>query len=305
MPVNTPDWNTALVVGKMENPFVFSDMVFDGDYTPEGAALQLGYNVNDQHTLRLNAGGFIIDEVGLSSNDPFFVGGQLRFDSAWTKKLQTSFGIAGLALDNEEFLGATRSSTLTPTGTNTTTTWTVPNQNGGNLRSPVSGTSGSVGNLQNNFNPIIVDAAITYSLDHFWRYSAAFPIRLAGDFIHNPAASSQNTGYSVGITFGKSGRRGLWDLSYRYKHLEGDAWYEEFVDSDFGAVYRNGSVRSANSSGYIAGTNVRGHIVKASYSPYDALTLGVTAFVTELIRENPSGSESDMTRLQVDANLKF
>jgi hypothetical protein len=280
-------------------------MVFDPDYTPEGLAVQVGYKLNDKHALKLNAGGFVIDEIGTSNNDPFFVGAQLRFDSAWSKRVKTSMGIAALAIDNEEFLGASRSSTLTPSGTNTTTTWSVPNQNVGNLRSPVSGTSGTVGVPENNFNPFVADGSLTYTLDKVGFYPGAFPIRFAADFIHNPAAESQNSGFSAGITFGKSGKRGYWDVSYRYKYLEGDAWYEEFVDSDFGGVYRTASLRSGGVNGYISGTNVRGHILKAAYSPFDSLTLGVTAFITELIEENPEGADSDATRLQVDAVLKF
>jgi hypothetical protein len=29
----------------MENPFLYSDMILDGDYTPEGASLSFGYNL--------------------------------------------------------------------------------------------------------------------------------------------------------------------------------------------------------------------------------------------------------------------
>ena len=46
-----PDWTGALTVGKMENPLVFDDMVFDADYTPEGAAIQLGYTPRRHHRL--------------------------------------------------------------------------------------------------------------------------------------------------------------------------------------------------------------------------------------------------------------
>src|SRR5687768_4143216 len=34
-PVKTGPWLLSGTIGKMENPFVVSDMVFDGDYTPE------------------------------------------------------------------------------------------------------------------------------------------------------------------------------------------------------------------------------------------------------------------------------
>jgi len=304
-PINNPDWQAIVTIGKMENPFIFSDMVFDADYTPEGAAVQVAYNVNAQQTLKLNAGGFMMDEIGASSRDPYFLVAQLRWDAIWNKKLQTSFGLAAMLIDNDEMLNASRASTLTPGGTNTTTTWTIPNQNGGNLRTPISGASGTVGSLINHYNPLVADLSLTYTLDKGWHYNAPFPIRLAGDYMYNPAASSQNSACSIGITLGKSGKKGLWDLSYRYKYLEGDAWFEEFTDSDFGAIYASTSARSGGANGYIAGTNTRGHIVKASYSPADAFTLSVTGFFTELIQENPAGADSAVTRLQVDAVWKF
>ena len=63
--------------------------------------------------------------------------------------------------------------------------------------------------------------------------------------------------------------------------------------------------RHVAKAGYGAGTNTRGHIIKASYSPYDSLTLSVTYFRTELIDESPLASDSKMGRLQVDAVWKF
>ena len=308
-PIKTADWQGSFTIGKMENPFVFSDMVFDGDYTPEGAALQLTYTLNDQHALKSSAGAFVMDEISGSSHDPYFYGAQLRLESTWNKHWSSSVGVAALGVLNEDKLNATRSSTfdVTATATNvvSSTTWTVPNINGGNLRSAVGGLSGSVGNLQNNYTPVIADASVTFTLEEFWHYTAPFPIKLGADFIHNPAAENQNNGYSAGLTFGKAGKKGLWELGYRYKYLEGDAWFEELVDSDFGAFYQSGSTRSGNASGYVAGTNVKGHIIKAAYSPYNALTLGVTAFFNELIQENPAGSDSKTMRVQVDASLKF
>ena len=56
--MRTSAWQVSTTIGKMENPFAFSDMVFDADYTPEGAALQLVYTINDQHSLKLNGGAF-------------------------------------------------------------------------------------------------------------------------------------------------------------------------------------------------------------------------------------------------------
>lgn len=293
--INTPDLMLAATIGKMDNPFAFSDLVFDGDYTPEGAALQLAYSLTSQHSLKFNGGAFLLDELGAQSEDPYLYGGQLRLESAWNTKWASSLGVGWLAIENEQGLAGTVGTTVNP----------VPNQNRGNTRGPSANTS--VGALANalvyDFHPVIADAAVTYTLDKFPLYHGAFPIKLAGDFMHNPNAGSENQAWSAGVTFGKAGKKGLWEFSYRYKYLEANAWYEEFTDSDFGAFYQ--TVPAGDTGNYGSGTNVKGHVLKAAYSPYDALTLGVTAFFTELINPNPLASESKTTRIQMDASLKF
>jgi hypothetical protein len=58
-------------------------------------------------------------------------------------------------------------------------------------------------------------------------------------------------------------------------------------------------------AGYGAGTNVKGHILKLSYSPMNSIVLSATWFKTKLIHEQPGGEDSDMNRVQVDALWKF
>ena len=75
-------------------------------------------------------------------------------------------------------------------------------------------------------------------------------------------------------------------------------------------LFRSGTVasnfgNSAGATGYKSGTNVRGHIVKATYSPYDSLTFGVTYCLAELINEAAGTGSSQTGRLQVDMVLKF
>jgi polyhydroxyalkanoate synthesis regulator phasin len=280
---------SALTLGKMENPFTFSDMVFDGDYTPEGAGLTFGYNPSADHALKLNLGAFVLDEIGGQSEDAYMVGAQARWDGTWLydeahkAKLQSSAGIAVLAIGHGESL----------------TNNAVPNVNRGNTRLP------GTGELAYHYNPIVADAGLTYTFEKAPLYNGAFPIRLAGDFIYNPAAPNDNRAYSVGVTFGKSGKRGTWDLSYRWKYLEADAWFEEVTDSDFGAFYQVAQPEMGTGTGYFAGTNVKGHVFKLSYSPYNSMTLSATWLKTKLIDEPAGGSDSDMNRVQVDALWKF
>jgi hypothetical protein len=310
--LNNADWKIDLTVGKMENPFAFSDMIFDGDYTPEGLAQQFSFNLAEAHQLKLNLAQFALDELSTDSGDPFMFGAQIRLESKWNNHIATALGIGGLAITHDEALRETPASPtvlpVTDAGGNQVGTVSIPGSASSSVPNVNSGNTRNSGFLANNFNPYILDAALTYTLESFPMYSAAFPIRLAAEYMNNPAADEHNEGYSFGITFGKSGKRGLWEVGYRWKHLEADAWYEEVVDSDFGglrpATFTNTGALNARAA-YASGTNVEGHIFKASYSPYDSLTLGVTYFLAEIIANTPEGFDDDIGRLQLDAVWKF
>ncbi len=286
-PLNTTEWSGSLTLGKMENPFVFSDAVFDHDYTPEGVGLGLVYRLSKDHSLALNAGGFVLDEISSDSDDPHLVGAQLRWNAKWSPRIASTAGAAAMVIGGPENLR----------------NGDVPNINAGNTRTPLPD-----GALVYNYNPVVLDAALTYTLPEFPLYPAPFPIRLGGDYIHNPAAPDRNQAFSAGVSFGKSGKRGLWDLSYRYKYLEGDSWYEELVDSDFGAFYA-APAEGMGFSGYAAGTNAKGHIARATYSPFDSVTLSLTGFLTELIDvpavDPGANDDSQIVRVQMDAQFKF
>lgn len=299
--LNQADWSGTFIGGKMENPFVFSEVMFDSDYTPEGGALQFGYSLNDKHSLKLNTGFFSLAEVAASSHDAYLFGAQLRWDAAWEKHLTTSFGLSGLALSDKQAL------THAAAGTNPN----VPDVSRGNTR--VS----STGALTSSFNPIVVDGSVTWTRESFPMYPGAFPIKFMAEYINNPAASAnlatspigagktRGEAYSIGMTLGKSGKKGTWDLTYKWKHLESNYWFEEVVDSDHGAWYQASPFTGGGGTGYGAGTNLRGHYMRAAYSPYDSLTLSVNYYLFGLIDKPVGASSSTAGRIQVDAAFKF
>ncbi|WCJ59937.1 putative porin [Fontisphaera persica] len=281
--VNNPQWTVSVTGGKMENPFVTSDMVFDKDYTPEGAALQLQRRFNDVHTLALNGGGFVLNELGGASHDSYLVGVQTRWEAQWSLHFQTSLGVSWFGVSDVQNLASGQ----------------VFNSNRGNTRT-------AAGALVHHYNPVYVDFAATYTLEKFWRYPNPFPIRVELDYLHNPAVQDENYGWSAGFTLGKAGKRGLWELSYRYKHLGADAFFEELVDSDFGGFY--GVAPAGGAAGYGPGTNVRGHIVRLQYSPFDSTTIAVSYFLCDLINSYAAPgarASSEAGRLQVDVSWKF
>ncbi|HXF11499.1 MAG TPA: putative porin [Desulfuromonadaceae bacterium] len=281
--INDNKLTAAITVGKMDQPFTFTPMVFDGDWTPEGAAIQNVYKINASHAIALNGGVFVLDEESKLARDPVMYGGQITLNSTWTPHIDTSVGFGALNIVSRSQLATNN----------------VPTINQGNTRT-------AAGRLMANYNPVIADASLTYKFDSFPLYTGTFPIRFAAEAMENPGApSASNKGLWAGITLGKSGKKGLWDLNYRYEYLEADAWYDQVVDDDPVAFYQAAPTPGATSSGAFGGTNFKGHLVKANYSLTDSLTLSVTCLVDELIAKSPAGSQSDATRFFVDLMWKF
>jgi len=301
-PLNSEGWFLSTTIGKMYNPMQFTPAVFDADWTPEGAALQTGYTFNDQHSIVLNGAAFVEDQevngadVG-SVRAPGLFTGQTIWNATWTQKLATSLGLGGYIIVNPQNL----------------TTANVPYINQGNTRvfsaTPVP--NGSYV-LANNYAPIIADASVTYTLDSFPLYTGTFPIKVAGEFINNMGTRAKNNGnnqgYWLGVTFGKSGTKHTWDISYRYEYLEADATYDQLADDDNGAYYQNAPTGGA--IGYFGGTNLKGHLIKANYSITDALTLSFTCYLNQLITPGlntgtPPTGEPKNSAMHVMADLMW
>jgi hypothetical protein len=245
----------ALIAGKMTNPLVSSDLIFDTDYTPEGLAAQYARKLGSSSTVRLNTALLVIDELSASSHDPLLYIGQLRWDAIWSSNSSTSIGFTDLQLAN-----ATR-----------LTNSAVPDVHKGNTR-----TAGGV--LVEHYRPWVLDASFTRPL-------GKLPVRIAGDYMHNPGAADDNDAYDAGLFVGKADARHTWELGYRYRVAEADAWYEELIDSDSGAFYQ--IAPPGGSIGYGGGTNVRGHIFSANYALTDRTLAGFTYFATKLIDASP------------------
>ncbi len=279
-PIFSPEFSGAFAIGKIANPFVVSENVFDSDYNPEGLSAQLNYKLNPKHTLKLNGGGFVLDELSGSSQDAYLAGGQLRFDSEWNEQWQTSFGLAGLGIINEHNL----------------INGNVPNINTGNTR--------DASGAPPRFNSVVLDGAATYKVKNFPTYPGAFPITVYGEYMNNLAVSDHEEAFIAGLRLGKAARKRTWEVSYEYRYLGADAWYEELVWSDFGAVYQSAPANSGMSAGYRAGTNVRGHVVRAAYAITDSLTFVVAYSHTDLIHR-PASGDSGAERLIADLLWKF
>ncbi|MEQ2005354.1 MAG: putative porin [Limisphaerales bacterium] len=293
-PIHSDDWTFSGTFGKMDNPFALSNMIFDHDLQPEGAALQGAYRINEAHALKVNGGLFVLNEIPGSSRDPYLAGAQVLWEGRWTPKLETAVGMAVFKVSGKDQLLPSQ----------------APNVEAGNTRD-------ATGRLLNSFNPIVGNASVTYKLDSLPLYQGEFPVKLGGEFMKNPGASSNNEGWNAGITFGKAAKRGNWEVFYRYQVLRADAWYEEFPDDDNGAFYATGhplltgasNANGLQGAGFLGGTNIRGHYFKATYSFTDFATLSLSYYLNELIINNSASATTDKRdgagHLIVDMMWKF
>lgn len=271
-PIHNDDWMLSSTIGKMENPFQLSWMEFDPDYRPEGAAIQSAYNLNDRQSLKFNGAAFVLDEIATSSRDPFMYGAQLLWISRWTPRFNSSLSLSTLGIANKDtlkstYVPATAGNTLTPSGS-----------------------------FADNYNPIIVGGNLTWFLDSFPLYNGRFPITLAGEYMNNPSAASNNEGWWTGVVFGKSGKKGTWDLTYRYQRLEADAWWDQVVNDD--------NIAYLPGTGMVSGTNIKGHLVMLDYSVTDYLTCSFTCYVNSLIN-NPGPTTSQALHAIADIMWRF
>jgi len=290
-PIHTPKWTGSFALGKLENPPNYTEDIFDVDYTPEGLAEQFSYKLNPDHTASAYLGQYMLDELQFSNRDPFLFLEQLRLESKWGGHVNSAFTLSGLSIANPESL----------------TTANVPDSNHGNTRT-------TNGVPVNDYQLVIADGRLTYNLDSFPLYNGPFPISLNGEYIHNFGASRDNIAYSFGPSFGRvtqTGKvsKGNWEISYRYQELQGDANYEELTASDNGAFYRSRPVGEPVPPGtspfrptFLNGLNLRGHIFRFAYAPFDSFVIDARVWLNETIREVDSVQG---VRLLVDLVWKF
>ncbi len=311
-PIKNKDWTVTGIIGKMDNPFQLSNMIWDYDIAPEGAAIQVVYNINDQHALKANSGIFVLDEFNQENpsggstpaapvkptHDPYMFGSQLLFESKWTPKIDTSLGVAAFNIVHQESLSGL----------------VQPFYNAGNSRD-------LNGYLLHHYDPIIGSAWATYKVDT--GPSVQLPIKVGGEYMHNPSApSDRNTGYRAGITVGKAGRKNTWEVNYRYQRLEADAWYDALVDDDNRSFFASGVAYSPGQTpllfrglgpprkdnGLFGGTNVKGHQIVATYSFTDFANLSFIYYNNEgIITSSLAGvdTKSGASHFMVDLNWKF
>jgi len=155
---------------------------------------------------------------------------------------------------------------------------------------------------------VVVDASATYTLDQFPLYRGEFPISVGGEYIINPAAPGTggtaggepngNQGYAVGATLGHAGKRGTWDVGYRYQALEANAWFAQIINDD-------NLVFGGAAGSFPGGTNIKGHLFTADYALTDSLLFSFNCYVNSMIGNTIGNASSHAVHAMADLMWKF
>jgi hypothetical protein len=147
-------------------------------------------------------------------------------------------------------------------------------------------TQSTANNLYDYNNVYAGSAELVYK----WPEETSSPIKMVGifsDYVNNPDADTENTGWATGFKFGHakvSGKK-TWQAKYQYVRLGNFAWIDVFPDSD-----RYGGL-----------TNVKGHEVILDIGLANNVSLGLDYYRTDVIK----GASLQEDLFQADINLKF
>jgi hypothetical protein len=177
-----------LYAGKFDNPFIHTDLVWDGDVNPQGLAAIYSAPVAPGVRLRASALHFIIDESS-AGRDSSMDGGQLGIAA----KLAPQWDV--------EFAGAYYGYALP----------VVVDADPGDFRSNLL----RGGRYLSDFRIVDAVGSITFS-----GLGPKLPIRLVGNYVQNlGAAVSDDTGYGADIFVGRAAQKGDWRFQYGYAEM--------------------------------------------------------------------------------------
>jgi len=259
------DWeeNSGFTIYAGKNPnfektgWKLSKALFDSDISPEGFEAHYGVEIGST-TLGLHGGAYFLE----GEDDPGkqmskLIMGQVTTSTALSDTLRMDLGLGAYGIDSSDLTG------------------------------PGTGHGNTVGQ---GYTPLMLDAAFTYR-------GASNPIKLYGTWIDNQQADTLSTGYITGIKYGSAKKAGQWEAKIEYRSFEADAFWDEFAESEFGAI----GVKAANE--YAVGTNTEGLVIQGKYNIYSNIQVVLAWRHTEA--ETSVYDDESNNFFQADLIFKF
>lgn len=293
-----------VVAGRMPNPWLSTDLVWDEDLAFDGFAATLRPRLLDRTVGFVTLGAFPLQDLGCDytrgcSKDKRLYAGQFGFDLQPNDRHRLRAGLAyyeyrGITPEPEAFdkyMG-----TRTPP---------LGFRQKGNTSFPVFDATGTA-NANNELPAYRQEAPIAdfklLNLTAVYETTLWDPIGLVltADWVKNIGydrvkleerfrieQEERTKGYLASLLFGypKPRERGDWNLSFGYKYLQRDAVLDSFTDSDF----------------HLGGTNAKGWILGGTYG----LARNTTFRMRWLTSNEIDGSQLANDVLQLDLNASF
>jgi hypothetical protein len=291
---SAPYYWLALSGGKMPNPWLSTDLVWDSDVNFEGVAGQLKPRFSEEWSGFLTAGAFPFQDIQRSdtvkANSKWLYGGQLG--AKWTSWTTSSaqFGVALYQFKNVEGIP---NSVQDPHLFDYTAAQS--RQKGNSLMYLNVYGDPDIYGLVSKFKEL----DLTAKLD--WAVFEPVHVMLSGDYVKNlgfdaaeieqrtgiTMQKKQVTGYQVGLAVGypQVKLQGDWQASVAYKYLQANAVLDALTDSDF----------------HLGGTDAKGFVIGGSYGLDKGTSLGLRWISTDQI----DGPPLSIDTLQVDLSVSF
>ncbi|MFT3763016.1 MAG: putative porin [Pseudoxanthomonas sp.] len=196
--------NLKLFGGKMPQPFVRTELVWDGDVNPQGVAATYKRKLGNGGAFRANGLFFVVDEQA-AGPDSTMLGAQLGYDTPqlgdW--KFDGSAAFYDYTLDS------------------------VAGADSGDWRTNLLNPDGS---YLSDFRLADVIVGASYA-----GFGERWPLRIVGDYVKNTAARTDgDTGYGLDLALGRASKVGDWRFSYGYAAAEVDAVLAAFSQDNIG-----------------------------------------------------------------------
>lgn len=298
-------WLTVMA-GRMPNPWLSTDLVWDNDLAFEGLAATMRMNPRggdslleqdeNDRTLLFTLGAFPIQEVERSAQDKWLYGAQLGGEFITLGQSVFKVGLAYYAFDN--IVGERNSPD------NTTRDFTAPRffQKGNSLFDINNSTTDPAADL---FAHAADYDLVNFTVSADFAMFAPLRVILTADYVENVGfdksevesrlgvpVEEETTGAQLQITVGwpDVGIRGNWRAHFAFRRLENDAVPSEFTDSDF----------------HLGGTNAKGYILGFDYGLLAETWLSTRYLSSDEVSLKadgfaPLGEDS----LQIDVNVRF
>ena len=283
----------AVTGGRMGNPWLSSDLVWDQDLMFEGVAANYRYSFSRDDAFARNwfltAGGFPLQEIELSNQDKWLFGGQTGLDWKTLGGSRFRFGAAYYDFVHVSGVRNAFNSTLLD--------YTAPVfAQRGNTLFDIHNDGGATNLLALAGEYQIVD--VTANLD--FPIGTAHRLSFNADVVQNIGydredvfersgidAEERTRGYQGEIAFGSTrfNERHAWRASLAYRYLERDAVLDAFTDSDF----------------RLGGTDVKGFILGLDF----AFSPRAYTRLRYLSGNEIDGAPFGVDVLQLDMNATF